>query len=120
MTEDRIQINGKWYVLEKEQTYNFDPDLLTFFKGCVYETDTSTFEANALTTEELQDKYTDSFYIEYIDKRKPNYLCESVSWDNTDWLRRVALRKEDIPELTREDYEVLVNMLNYLKQLNWL
>lgn len=121
MTEDRIQINGKWYVLEKDQYDSFDPDLMTFFKGCVYETDTSCFEASALTTETLEELFnTSTFSIKYTDKRKPKDSHESELWDGTDWLRRVSERKEAIPELTKEDYEALVNMLNYLKQLNWL
>jgi hypothetical protein len=50
MNEDRIQINGKWYVAEQpEEDAKFDPGDLTYFRGAVYETDSSCFEFTNLT-----------------------------------------------------------------------
>ena len=53
MNKDRIQINGKWYVAEQpEEDAKFDPGDLTYFRGAVYETDSSCFEFTNLTNEE--------------------------------------------------------------------
>jgi hypothetical protein len=43
LNKDRINIKGKWYVVEKpEGNVKFNTDVLTYFRGCVFETDSET------------------------------------------------------------------------------
>ena len=73
--ENRIQLNGVWYVREDlvpETTTNtkehfFDPDDVTNFEACVYETDDYCWEASRLRKNEDGSFYP-SIDIKFTDK----------------------------------------------------
>jgi hypothetical protein len=51
--ENRIQINGVWYVMEGQTpttalSYEIDEDKLTYLESCVYENEKYCFEATRI------------------------------------------------------------------------
>ena len=91
--EDRIEINGVWYVKEDSTT---DEDLgITEFKGCVYETDEYCWEATKLL--KYDDKYYDEIDIKFTDKSNKPWFSDH--WDSNVWMKGV-LRND--PESIKE------------------
>ena len=87
--ENRIQVNGEWYV--KESTTESQPiELdLTHFEGCVYENDKYCFEVTRLYKNyDKGEFYSDCIDIKFTDKRtdKP---WTTDHWDNASWLRGI-------------------------------
>ena len=139
MNEDRIQINGKWYVAEQSTEYKlteeegvkFDPGDLTYYRGAVYETDYSCFEFTNLTNEEGKPYGGDiSFSVEYTDKRFKDRKDWKVDyWDNVNWFNGLIKGNPDsLPELSlpeleatvdKEDAKLFIEALQYLKELEW-
>ena len=132
MNEDRIQINGKWYVAEQpEEGVKFDPGDLTYYRGAVYETDSSCFEFTNLTNEEGKPYGGDiSFSVEYTDKRFKDRKDWKVDyWDNVNWFNGLIKGNPDsLPELSlpeleatvdKEDVKLFIEVLQYLKELEW-
>ena len=123
MNKDRIQINGKWYVAEQPEETEFDPGDLTYFRGAVYETDSSCFEFTNLTNEEGKPYGDDiSFSVEYTDKRFKDRKVDY--WDNVNWFNGLIKGNPDsLPELEsmvdEEDAKFLIEALRYLKELEW-
>jgi len=86
--EDRIQVNGEWYV--KESTTKVQPiELdLTYFEGCVHETDKYCFEVTRLYKDyDKVEFYSDCIDIKFTDKRTQPRKTDD--WDNTSWLRGI-------------------------------
>ena len=85
--EDRIQINGEWYV--KETTPEESVINLTYFQSCVYEpTKKYCFEATRL----YNDYKTSEFFegdidIKFTDKRTKPWKIDN--WDCPVWLLKV-------------------------------
>lgn len=127
MKKDRIQINGKWYVAEQpEEDIKFNPGDLTYFRGAVYETDSSCFEFTSLTNEEGKPYGGDvSFSVEYTDKRFEYRKDWKVDyWDNVNWFNGLIRGNPDsLPELessvSKEDAKLFIEALRYLKELEW-
>jgi hypothetical protein len=69
--EDRIQINGEWYVKESTTYEVHQKELdLTYFEGCVYETDKYRFEVTRLYKDYSKNEfYSSSIDIKFTDKR---------------------------------------------------
>jgi hypothetical protein len=86
--ENRIQVNGEWYV--KESTTESQPiELdLTYFEGCVHETDKYCFEVTRIYRDyDANDFYSDSVDIKFTDKRTHPWKIDN--WDNVSWLRGI-------------------------------
>jgi hypothetical protein len=86
--EDRIQVNGEWYVKESITTPPVKLDL-THFEGCVHETDKYCFEVTRIYRDYNRGEfYPDCIDIKFTDKRtdKPWKIDD---WDNTSWLRGI-------------------------------
>ena len=81
--ENRIQINGVWYVREDVSNSNeIEIDItedITYFTGCVYENDKYCFEATVLEPH----KFGDIIDIKFTDKREKPWKEEH--WDNNGW-----------------------------------
>jgi len=126
MNKDRIQINGKWYVAEQPVETEFDPGDLTYFRGAVYETDSSCFEFTNLTNEEGKPYGDDiSFSVEYTDKRFKDRKDWKIDyWDNVNWFNGLIKGNPDsLPELEsmvdKEDAKLFIEALRHLKTLEW-
>lgn len=111
MDKKRININGTWYVKEEHHTHN-----ITEFRGLVVETDTSCFEFTVNIRENV------GMYganIKYTDKRCRPW--DVHYWDNEDFLRSVNEKTvEGITNLTSEDNQALVQLINKAKELKFI
>ena len=129
--ENRIQINGVWYVKEGQTpttalSYEIDEDKLTYSESCVYENDKYCFEATRIFQEyDLGKFYGDVLDIEFTDKRggKGNWITEQ--WDSIYWLNGVLERNHDSIETLRESMcfegvETFISFLKILKNKGWL
>jgi len=129
--ENRIQINGVWYVKEDQtpttaSPYEIDEDKLTYSESCVYENDKYCFEATRIFQEyDLGKFYGDVLDIEFTDKRggKGNWITEQ--WDNIIWCNFVLERNHHSIETLRESMcfegvETFISFLKILKNKGWL
>jgi hypothetical protein len=107
--EDRIQINGVWYV--KADSYVdkpiptisvslFDEDGIIYNQNCMFETADFIFRAVVLIDGDGELKYKNSLYIEFIDKRPEPWKEEH--WDNPTWLNGVILNNTDSIKVLEE------------------
>ena len=132
--ENRIQLNGVWYVREdlvvpetttntKEQVFN--PDNVTSFEACVYETDGYCWEASR-----LQKNEDGSFYrgidIKFTDKT-PEDRKDWIEdyWDNNNWMMKVFNGEKDALDeasksMNEEGVKTFREFLGYLNDLGWL
>jgi hypothetical protein len=84
--EDRIQVNGEWYV--KELTTPPVKLDLTHFEGCVYENDKYCFEVTRIYRDYNRGEfYPDCIDIKFTDKRTQPRKTDD--WDNSTWLLNV-------------------------------
>jgi len=84
-TENRIQINGTWYVKE-EMTAQTEPQDLLYTQQCLLELDYCMFEASRMYTDYNNEIFLkDSVDIKYINK----ITKESDYWDNGEWMRQL-------------------------------
>ena len=84
MTQDRIQINGIWYVKEtatKEEPIVLD---LTDFIGCSYETAVYAWEATKIYKSLTSDSVYDGVGIKFTNKTVDPWTEDY--WDNESWL----------------------------------
>jgi hypothetical protein len=85
--ENRIQINGVWYVREDVSNSNeIQIDItedITYFSGCVYENDKYCWEVTVIEPH----KYGKSVDIKFTDKREKPWKEEN--WDSIEWFRGV-------------------------------
>jgi hypothetical protein len=102
--EDRIQINGTWYVREqsdvvKEPEFELNIDNVIHTKGISYESDKYCFEATKIRKHDSDDKYYDCD-IDFTDKRTKPWL-EDI-WDNRSWMYGILDDNFDSLENLRE------------------
>jgi len=122
MNKSRIQINGVWYVREdsiKPSDFEFNIKDITFYKGCVYENETSCFDLNKL------DNSPDTLSIEYTDKRPSDREDWTEHyWDNVAWIKGLIEENPEsiqaIDDLEESDVKILIRMLQHLKQIGWV
>lgn len=82
-TEDRIQINGTWYVKEEEQPQT-EPQDLTYTQQCLLELDNCMFEASRMYT----DYNNEIFLKDSVDIKYTNKITKSSDyWDNSKWMK---------------------------------
>ena len=76
--EERIEVNGVWYVKEKALEEEL---FITEFDGIVYENDLFSLEVTRLKDEDGTP--TESILMEYTSKAQPHI---KECWDNVDWM----------------------------------
>jgi hypothetical protein len=138
--EDRIQINGEWYIREQPDAeleavlHPFRKEIkplkredVTAFKGFVYETDKFCYEATITAKSGLfeEGEYHDNIDIKFTDKRIKPWVEDH--WDSIFWFKGVL---ENNPEsintllvgdgMNREDVDKFRSFLAFLKQQGWL
>jgi hypothetical protein len=121
--ENRIQINGIWYVAENEQpkqepVVNIEP---VHFEAAVIESDKYVFESTRLKKED--GSYYKDIDIKFTDKR-----CEAPwteeHWDNNNWFR--CIHEGDTESLNCIEYicpqgiAEFKAFLDYLIKEEWL
>ena len=118
--EDRIQINGKWYVRE-EQPIKID---IIQFQGMLTESDEYCFKATR-TERDDTGEYYEGVDIEFTDKRVQPWRTEY--WDNDIWLNGVLEDDTDVLHCLREEIRMspigiseLKAFIKVLKEKKWL
>jgi len=82
-TENRIQINGTWYVKE-EMTAQTEPQDLLYTQQCLLELDYCMFEASRM----YSDYNNEIFLKDSVDIKYTNKITKSSDyWDNGEWMR---------------------------------
>ena len=118
--EDRIQINGTWYVREQptQEVKPLKREDVTFFKGFVYETDKFCYEA-------IIPEYHVHIDIKFTDKRIKPWVEDH--WDSMAWFKGVSENNPDSinslineNEMEAEDILEFRSFLAFLKQQGWL
>jgi uncharacterized protein YegJ (DUF2314 family) len=138
--EDRIQLNGEWYVREQPDAeleavlHPFRKEIkplkredVTAFKGFVYETDKFCYEVTIIAKDGLfeEGEYHDNIDIKFTDKRIKPWVEDH--WDSMFWFKGVLENNpESVKELLigdrmdREDIDGFRSFLAFLKQQGWL
>jgi hypothetical protein len=129
--ENRIQINGVWYVKEEQTpttalSYEIDDNELTYSESCVYENDKYCFEATRIFKNyDSGEIYTDIVDIEFTDKRRSNGNWITEYWDEMGWFNNLLERNYDSIEIAKkymcfEGVETFISFLKILKHKGWL
>lgn len=124
MKNNRIQIDGVWYVKEEQaQTKEIEIDPC-WFEGCVVENDEVVFEATRIFKEENV-PYPDSVNIEFTDKRSGNRKDWKVdNWDNNSWMVGImennADSMEELPNIGKNNTLFLQEFLKLLRNKSWI
>jgi hypothetical protein len=126
MSRDRIQIDGVWYVREKEEPLvKIKEEDVSNYLSCCWESANWYFKASSILKDDaktLNDVYRD-IDIEILNKKSPNR--ERTHSDNPNWFWGVL---EGNPESMESADEVFDEVglrefkafLNYLIEKNWL
>lgn len=128
--QERIQINGEWYVRERIITpgKSILPTIkeVNFHKVCIYENEDYVWEATLLATDHTFENYMhDALAIEFTDKRTKPWKEEY--WDNTSWMLGVYHNDKDSMEHLYEDQTMDLegigtfrNFVRVLIEMGWL
>jgi hypothetical protein len=121
--EDKININGVWYVREDIKKHiEIDP---THFEGCVVENGDFCFEAHRIVKKDGT-FYDDGVGIECTDKRFANRKdWKKEYWDNNNWMRGILKHNPeswaDLPDMGKsENMDLLLAFLQHLTDKGWL
>ena len=135
--EDRIQINGVWYVrqdsIEQHNTkVEFNKEEVTHTRSCVYETDKYCWEASILVDEHnipmcktFGTKVTYLLSIKFTTKFTDPLSCVVEYWDSLAWFEGML---ENNPEslkdiggvMDEEGIKIFQKFLEHLKNdLGW-
>jgi len=121
---DRIEVNGFWYVKEElvpKKHIEIDP---THAESYVVENDDFCFEASRIFKED--GSFYDDCSIQCTDKRFENRKDWTVDyWDNNCWMNNVLNNDPDswkeLPDMgPKENMDLLLAFLQFLKDKNWL
>lgn len=116
--EDRIEINGVWYIKESSPQIKVDLEFIHFI-GCSAENKNHCFEATKLYKDNPNSELYEGFDIKYTDKKTK----ETELWDNDKWLIDVYNNDkkslEELKNLSKEDIQFLQAFLQELKDNNW-
>lgn len=94
--ENRIQINGVWYVKEEKQQPKIDK--IIYFKGAVFENEDYVWKATKIEKED--GSFFDGLDIEFTDKREKPWKEEH--WDNDNWFKGILDNNPDSMEYAKE------------------
>lgn len=127
--ENRIKINGVWYVKEKfsltpdATEYNiFDEKDVVFTENCQYQTENYIWEAFIIKDEDEKKQLS----IKFTDKTKKNWSkIEEELWNSTFWFMGINENDQDSLREARlymddEGIEMFQKFLNYLICIDWL
>jgi len=119
MKQDRIQIDGVWYVRETAALAPIELDP-TEFEGIVVEDDKFCFEATRIRRD--SGEFYDDIDMKFTDKRvKP---CKEEYWDSNAWMKGILNNNPDshkgLPDIGSEGIRFLQAFLQFLKDKEWL
>ena len=121
--QDRIEINGVWYIREDLANNQEEDFELSFALHALYEDDKYCWEATRLYKDDTKSSFYDDIDIKFTDKRvKP---WKEDHWDNNFWMKGVL---DNDPESMRDAKESMCDngiktfklFLNKLKEEGWI
>jgi len=130
---DRIEINGVWYV--REDAINDSIDHLeveemnpTFSEECCYETDKYCFVASRIRQAGPDTEFYPDISITFTDKRIGDRdKWKEEYWDNTNWFKGILEGNPESLEslntetdLCKEGKRQFRSFLNYLVEKKWI
>ena len=124
MSQNRINVNGTWYIKEDqsvETQIEIDP---TFSESCTVETDKYCYEASRLKKD--NDTFYDDISIEVTTKTGIRSDWRSDYWDHNAWLIGVLEGNEDsLPEFYKaipegNEQAIFYLLLEKLVEIGWL
>lgn len=119
--EDRIQINGIWYVKEGMPAQT-EPQDLIYTQQCLLELDSCMFEAAQM----YSDYNNEIFFKNSVDITYTNKITKEVDhWDNNQWMKRLFDgEREALDEvsdvLNKSEIAQLKVFIGTLIENNWL
>ena len=122
--QDRIEINGVWYVREDISNNQVEDLELNFSLQAMYEDDTYCWEATRLYRGScLKDDFYEDIDIKFTDKRDKPFAEDH--WDNNSWFKGVL---DNDPESLKDARESMCEdgiktfklFLNKLQEEGWL
>jgi hypothetical protein len=130
--ENRIEVNGVWYVREDAINDSLDHledeeiDLV-FSEECAYETDKYCFVASRIRRDDSSEFYPD-ITITFTDKRSGNRdTWKEDYWDNNNWFKGIVEGNPESIKSLNEEIELcsqgkrqLKGFLNRLVEEGWL
>ena len=120
-TEDRIQINGTWYVKEEEPCQT-EPQDLIYTQQCLLELDDCMFEASRM----YADYNNEIFLKNSVDIKYTNKITkESDYWDNVTWIKGLFKGEKEALDgvsdiLNKSEIAQLKVFIGTLIENNWL
>jgi hypothetical protein len=130
--ENRIQINGFWYVLETPEhktpiTYEINEESIAYSQSATYENDKYCFEASRIYRDINSDYfYDDCLVVTFTDKRSGDRKdWTDELWDGISWFNGLIERNYESIETARESMchegvETFISFLKILKNKGWL
>lgn len=122
-SENRIQINGVWYVREDQPS---KPDIQwqdpSHSESLVWENDEFCLEVNRL----LPEVKTDGCWIKFTDKRGGRNAWKEEYWDNDAWMKGIYQRNPESLETLNDDVvtptgrEYVLTIIDYLANIKWI
>ena len=130
--ENRIEINGVWYVredaIDDPLDYLEDEEMnLTFSEECCYETDKYCFVASRIRKDGGDEFYPD-ISITFTDKRRGDRdTWKEEYWDNNNWFKGIIEEDPESIKSLNEETELcsqgkrqFKEFLNRLVEEKWL
>jgi len=119
--QDRIQINGVWYVRELEEKEKAITPL--YYRGCLYETDDYIWDCVIHEEGEGESAVPFDVEIKFIDKHLEPWKEEH--WDHLSWIKGVLENNPDSMSEARlsmneQGIKDFKKFLKYLVERGWL
>jgi hypothetical protein len=131
--ENRIEINGVWYIREDAITDPLDhlesEEMdLTFSEECCYESDKYSFVASRISRDGGYGEFYPDIAIEFTDKRSGDRdTWKEEYWDNNEWFKGILYGNSDSIESLDEETDIcpqgkrqFKRFLNRLVEEGWL
>jgi hypothetical protein len=119
MKQDRIQVNGVWYVRETAALAPIELDP-TEFEGIVIEDNKFCFEATRIRRD--SGGFYDDIDMKFTDKRVKPWKEEY--WDSSAWIKGILNNNPDshkeLPDIGSEGIRFLQAFLQLLTDKGWL
>ena len=129
--EDRIQINGEWYVraklvedgaFYKQEEPLLDPKNLVFSEELCYEDNDFSWTASRLYNED-KGTYFDDIDIKFTDKRVEPWKVDY--WDGNNWFRNLLNHDEEaydsaVDPMGTRGTKLFIEFLKKLVEMGWL
>lgn len=131
MKQERIQINGEWYIKEiptipVESVESIELNDLSFTKECIYEDDDYLWIASKLAKIHYKPNLVGTDYYEGIDIKFTNKNTSIEEyWDNTNWILGVYHNDKESIKIAKESMCIkgIETFRQYVKSLiviGWL